>query len=342
MPRPGVSHDDVAEAIHALRNAGINPSIRLIREKLGKGSLSTIAEHKRAVDAEQSEGPGPALPDAVARGLLRGAEAYWQELVEAAEAEIAGVRANAAASEAAVNAKLETAELQVAELNETLGKEVAATEHLKGALATREASLTDAETALRAKEVEFSRATAERESLAAQLSALKSALEERDLAMTQAVRDSARLAERLEHQAADHARVQAALAQRARELEAHATTLAERLDEAGTAVATAEQRGRVRDAECAGLTRELTELRGENRTLSGERGALQAEIVAAQETLANERRATERIVLEKDRRAADLEAASAEAQRLVRQSVGADRKLVQALLAERRTDEDRS
>ena len=43
MPRTGVSYDDVAESVLTLEKDGLKPSIRLIREKLGKGSLSTIA-----------------------------------------------------------------------------------------------------------------------------------------------------------------------------------------------------------------------------------------------------------------------------------------------------------
>ncbi len=88
MPRTGVSYDDVAESIHVLEKAGLKPSIRLIREKLGKGSLSTIAEHKRAYDIEAQKGPAESLPDPIAKGLIKGAEAFWQELVEAAEDEI--------------------------------------------------------------------------------------------------------------------------------------------------------------------------------------------------------------------------------------------------------------
>ena len=41
MPRPGVSYDDVAQSINVLQMTGLNPSIRMIREKLGKGSLVT-------------------------------------------------------------------------------------------------------------------------------------------------------------------------------------------------------------------------------------------------------------------------------------------------------------
>ncbi len=101
MPRPGVSYDDVAQAIHVLQKAGLNPSIRMIRETLGMGSLTTFAEHKRAFEADQAQEPSEALPDPIARHLIKGAQAYWQELVEAAEAEIEQVRRQADAEQAA-------------------------------------------------------------------------------------------------------------------------------------------------------------------------------------------------------------------------------------------------
>ena len=77
MPRTGVTYDDVAESIHTLEKAGLKPSIRLIREKLGKGSLTTVAEHKRAYEAERAEGPTEALPDPIVKHLIKGAQAYW-------------------------------------------------------------------------------------------------------------------------------------------------------------------------------------------------------------------------------------------------------------------------
>ena len=57
MPRTGVTYDDVADSIHRLEKAGLNPSIRLIREKLGKGSLTTIAEHKREYEIANADTP---------------------------------------------------------------------------------------------------------------------------------------------------------------------------------------------------------------------------------------------------------------------------------------------
>ncbi len=89
MARTGLTQSDVATAYDALREAGINPSIRNIRERLGNtGSLKTIADHVRAIRTERWESPGPALPDSLLQSLVAGAGELWQELADAADAHI--------------------------------------------------------------------------------------------------------------------------------------------------------------------------------------------------------------------------------------------------------------
>lgn len=126
MPRTGVSYDDVAESILALEKAGLKPSIRLIREKLGRGSLSTIAEHKRAYDIESAQGPTEVLPDPIAKGLLKGAETFWQELIEAANSEIEEAQSAADTKIAESLAAQRTLEEQLATSNDQNGTLVAA------------------------------------------------------------------------------------------------------------------------------------------------------------------------------------------------------------------------
>ena len=98
MPRTGVSYDDVVESIHMLEKAGLTASIRNIRDRIGSGSLTTIAEHKRAYEVNAAATPREALPDPIAKGLLASAETFWAELVEAAESEISAIRSGAAAA----------------------------------------------------------------------------------------------------------------------------------------------------------------------------------------------------------------------------------------------------
>jgi len=55
---------DIATAYDALVDAGLQPSIRAIRERLGNtGSLKTIADHVRELKAERWQAPGLALLD---------------------------------------------------------------------------------------------------------------------------------------------------------------------------------------------------------------------------------------------------------------------------------------
>jgi len=89
MPRTGLTSADIASAYDALVDAGLQPSIRAIRERLGNtGSLKTIADHVRALKAERWQAPGPALPDPLLQSLVSGAAEFWSELAEAADAHI--------------------------------------------------------------------------------------------------------------------------------------------------------------------------------------------------------------------------------------------------------------
>ena len=94
MPQRGVTLAEVEAAVQALRAAARPVSARSVRHALGdRGSLTTLAAHLRAVrkqeaeqEAEDEERPRLALPDALAEGLMRGAERHWAELNDAAQA----------------------------------------------------------------------------------------------------------------------------------------------------------------------------------------------------------------------------------------------------------------
>ena len=141
MPRTGVSYEEVSAAITALEKAGLTPSIRLIREKVGSGSLSTIAEHKRTYDAEKASGPGPDLPDTVATGLINGAKAFWQELVDAAEAQIEVVQAKAVADFDEVHQELSVTKDALIAAREKVGDCQATIYELEGRVDSNESKL---------------------------------------------------------------------------------------------------------------------------------------------------------------------------------------------------------
>lgn len=95
MARKGITESDVATALAELRRAGLaSPSIRMIHQKLGQGSLTTISRHKRAIDSEQRSA-GNGLPDAVHAAIVHATQTIWDELSEAADAAIASAKADA-------------------------------------------------------------------------------------------------------------------------------------------------------------------------------------------------------------------------------------------------------
>lgn len=71
--RTGVELDDVAAAMAALGAEGIRPTIRAIRDRLGRGSLGTIQRHLAAI--QDREGAGTVskvgIPESVATALAK-------------------------------------------------------------------------------------------------------------------------------------------------------------------------------------------------------------------------------------------------------------------------------
>jgi chromosome segregation ATPase len=317
MPRTGVSYDDVAESIHTLEKAGLNPSIRLIRETLGKGSLSTIAEHKRAYDIEVSQGPTEALPDPVAKGLLKGAEAFWQELVEAAQCEIDAAQSRAEADIAEHQAResaLETALAAAKDENGTLVAALAERDQrvkaLDGKLDEASASLRSAEKgALRLQE-QRDAATAKADDKEHQISRLRE-----DLQVTR--KECGALDSHLEHQATDHARELASVMQKLAEEKTARQANAEALEKVNTAaeknrveVNLARQQVSTLEKDVARLEKALIVANktakvqvAQDKQSASEIAGLKAEIVAATDS-------NVAMIQEKDARIADLQAAN--------------------------------
>lgn len=127
MPASGISEADVASAMSGLKTAGIGePSIRMIRQKLGKGSLTTIQRHKRAIDSEQRI-KNSGVPDPIQETILNAVGTIWDELSESADqiisAEIAKVAQNIEKHQDAQSRAQEAAE-QAAKRAAALDKEL--------------------------------------------------------------------------------------------------------------------------------------------------------------------------------------------------------------------------
>lgn len=84
MARPGICYDDVKQAARQLLEEGSHPSIQRIRERLGTGSNSTIADHLKRWQQELAETRHTALPPALPEAVLQATTAVWQAAVEQA------------------------------------------------------------------------------------------------------------------------------------------------------------------------------------------------------------------------------------------------------------------
>ena len=142
MPQRGVTLAEVEAAVQGLRAAARPVTARSVRHALGdRGSLTTLAVHLRAVRKQEAEQaaddesrPRLAIPDALAEGLVRGAERHWAELNDAAQAIVAQAQARA--------------EERVAAASEAEHQAKAAEEGARAAQARTAATLTETERAL--------------------------------------------------------------------------------------------------------------------------------------------------------------------------------------------------
>jgi chromosome segregation ATPase len=235
MPRTGVSYDDVVESIHILEKAGLNASIRNIRERIGKGSLTTIAEHKREYEVATASAPREALPDPIAKGLLGGAETYWQELVEAAETEIGKIQAAADTSVGELTARVTELEGELADAQEALNGESLAKKTVEDTLVTAEADRSELEAELQRQSTEFS-------ATSARLDEARQAVEKIEIArgnlaeqLKEAQGEVAKLVERSDNAASKHATELARLNTALAEASASNDRLAEQLEGAKNA-----------------------------------------------------------------------------------------------------------
>lgn len=318
MPRTGVSYDNVVESIHILEKAGLNASIRNIRERIGKGSLTTIAEHKRAYELTTASTPREALPDPIAKGLLSGAEAYWQELVEAAEAEIEKIQSSANETVTELTSQKSDLEASLADAQEAFNGESLARKAIEDKLVAAKAAKSDLESEIQAMSTELS-ATAARLDEARQAAERTAAVRE-DLAkqLTKAQGDVAKLVERSDNAASKHASELAKLNTELAEAVASNESLGEQLESTKQAAKTAAQDARenavrikAAEKECKDAQRLVSQLRDEleqQRSAAADRQAKLEARLASQTTLVDE----------KEARIEDLQRASSALERALR------------------------
>ena len=310
MPRTGVSYDDVVESIHILEKAGLNASIRNIRERIGKGSLTTIAEHKREYEIATASAPREALPDPIAKGLMKGAEAYWQELVEAAETEITNVQELANETVAELTARVAELEGNLVDAQEALNGESLAKKAVEDTLVVAESARTDLETQLQATSTELS-------ALSARLDEARQAAEKADADRNQlaselknAQGEVARLVERNDNAASKHASELAKLNSELADALSKNESLSEELESTRQAAEKAAQHAREQAARAKAAEKERKDAQGLVATLRDEVEQRRTSAAEARSSLETQLASQTALVEEKDARIADLQSAN--------------------------------
>jgi chromosome segregation ATPase len=89
MPRVGVDYETVKHAAVKLLSQGTAPSVQKIREVLGTGSNSTIAEHLKKWRDEYAKKAIHHLPANMPTELISAFEVLWQSAMEQAQGQLA-------------------------------------------------------------------------------------------------------------------------------------------------------------------------------------------------------------------------------------------------------------
>jgi len=101
MARSGIRYEEVQEAAETLLGRGLNPTIQRVRELLGTGSNTTISEHLKHWQQQLAESPKTVLPPAVPETVMTALESFWKIAVCQAEAAFEEHRSAAAQAVAA-------------------------------------------------------------------------------------------------------------------------------------------------------------------------------------------------------------------------------------------------
>ncbi len=92
MARTGIVYNDVKAAAYKLLTQGFSPSVQKIREVLGTGSNTTIAEHLRVWREEYAKKEIHHLPANMPQELVSAIEILWQTAMEQAENQLTEVK----------------------------------------------------------------------------------------------------------------------------------------------------------------------------------------------------------------------------------------------------------
>ena len=120
MSRSGITPEQVFAVASDLRDRGQTVTVQAVRQALGAGSFTTIAQHLRAWRAHTEAPPPIALPPMIAAAATQALTAMWTAAGTLARPEIDAVRAQAATQTQAAQAATQEALQEVARLEACL------------------------------------------------------------------------------------------------------------------------------------------------------------------------------------------------------------------------------
>ena len=141
MARLGVDYETIKQAAVKLLSQGIAPSVQKIREVLGTGSNTTIAEHLKVWRDEYAKKTIHHLPANMPKELISAFEVLWQTAMEQAQNQLAEYKKAFENEREAILQKERDAEkaiadikLKVEELSQHLNRERSSNQKLSSRL----------------------------------------------------------------------------------------------------------------------------------------------------------------------------------------------------------------
>ncbi len=131
MSRAGIDYDDVKQAAVKLLSQGIAPSVQKIRDVLGTGSNTTIAEHLNVWRDDYAKKAIHHLPASLPKELISSLEVLWQTAMEQAQSQLAAYKESLETEHAKIQQEKQDSEKesivlkqQLADLSNQLAHEI--------------------------------------------------------------------------------------------------------------------------------------------------------------------------------------------------------------------------
>lgn len=120
MPRIGIDYETIKQTAVKLLSQGTAPSVQKIREVLGTGSNTTIAEHLKVWREEYANKKIHYLPDNLPKELISALEVLWQIAMEQASNQLAAIKTDLSEQQEKIRLDKITHEQTITKLQTTL------------------------------------------------------------------------------------------------------------------------------------------------------------------------------------------------------------------------------